>query len=138
MRVWLDLLAGRLLVTGLCLILIAASGCGGGHSKKTGAVSGTVTVNGSPLAVGFVSFEDQTRGLGGSATVKEGAYQFDSPLNVGNYKVCVQPPSLSPMAAPATEPASSVIPDRYRQFDSSTLTVTVVEGVNQFELVLDK
>ena len=124
-------------VTGLSLLLFCVSGCGG-NAQKTGTVKGKVTVGDTPLATGYVNFEDPSRGIGASAPVTDGSYAFETPLNIGKYTVSVQPPSLVPSAAPATGPAKDAIPDRYQQSASSPLTATVEEGENQMDFKLEK
>jgi len=138
MRFSFHVQAGRLFAAGLCLMLVAASGCGGGSGQKTGTVSGTVAVDGTPLGVGFVNFEDSARGFGASAAVTAGAYKFDTPLNTGDYKVSVQPPSFFPTAAPAAGPPRDAIPDRYQQSASTPLTAAVADGPNRFDFKLEK
>lgn len=128
---------GCRVVTGLCLLLACLSGCGG-NAQKTGTVLGKVSIGDTPLATGYVNFEDPSHGIGASAKVTDGAYAFDTPLNIGNYSVSVQPPSLVPSAAPATGPAKDAIPDRYLQTASSPLKATVVEGENKMDFKLEK
>lgn len=129
-----------LLMMTLFPILAITSGCGGSDSPQTGQVSGTVTFNSNPLSKGIVTFEDAALGRGGSAMLKEGRFEFDTPLNTGNYKVTVQPPPPpAPTAAHATSPSPAIIiPKKYQQPATSDLTAVVKEGTNQFEFKLMK
>jgi len=128
-------------IVGLCLLLFTASGCG--EVETTGTVSGTVSLDGSPLAVAAdVVFQEAVTGHGASATIKEGAFQFEKPVITGDYKVYVQatPPVPNPMAATSeTLPPAVEIPARYRLASGkSPLKATVVEGENKFDFELEK
>lgn len=124
----------------MTLLLASASGCGGSDDPKTGQVSGIVTLDGSPVSKGVIIFEDTAFGRGGSATLKEGHFEFETPLNSGDFKVTVQPPPPpAPTAAPPTSPAAAIkIPKKYQQTATSGLTATVKEGTNKFEFNLMK
>ena len=122
------------LTAGLCLLLLTAAGCG--KTAATGTESGTVSLDGSALVEGHVMFQEAVRGEGASAEVKDGAFEFPTPLNTGDYKVYVQHPA--PPGPTAASPATSLsmvrIPDRYLLgSNSSPLNATVEEGKNSFE-----
>jgi hypothetical protein len=61
------------------------SGC----SKPTAVVSGTVLLDGQPLARGSITFfpVDGTAGPDGGGRIEEGKYQIDSGLAMGKYRV---------------------------------------------------
>ena len=127
------------LAVGVCLVLFTASGCG--DSETTGTVSGTVSLGGSPLPAGDVIFQEVVSGNGATATVKDGAFEIETPVETGDYKVFVQPPAAPPpAAASAASPAATVeIPNRYLLASgSSPLTATVVEGENKFDFELER
>ncbi len=127
-------------VAGLCVALFAASGCG--KTETTGTVSGTVSLGGSPLAAGDVVFQKAISGEGAAATVKEGAFRFETPLKTGDYTVFVQPPPAGPPAAASSAGSPSAvvkIPNRYLLASgASPLKAAVVEGENKFDFELEK
>jgi hypothetical protein len=55
-------------------------GCGSSENNvEMHPVSGTVNVDGAPLAEGIIIFEDVEKGLTGSCTIKDGAYSGKVP-----------------------------------------------------------
>lgn len=132
-------------------ILFAVMGCGGGKKEITGTVSGKATLDGKPLAEGCVIVcQHQTRGLpAGGKTAADGTFKLsmtDLPgLVVGEYKVMVQTPEKKmtheeTMKLAQTksypQPDDSVVPKKYRSFDTSKLSLTVKAGENKFDVVL--
>ena len=127
-----------------CLLLVPA-GCGGGDSGvQTVPVSGTVTLDGQPLAGAMVRFEPT--GAGGSTaegwidssgiTDAQGRYTLSTPDGmsgavVGTHKVSI---TTAPPSGPVdfstegqtTAPAKEVIPARYNS--QTELTFEVPKG----------
>jgi len=131
----------------LCLALAVLSvccGCGSASpTEPTGTVHGTVTLNGESLPAVTISFENPARGLLATAQAREdGSYQLTEKLVTGEYAVWVQPLKQAPASIegiPSTsESTESGIPEKYRSVKTSDLTVTIVPGDNQFDLVLQK
>lgn len=127
----------RLFTIGVCLLVAVGNGCGGG-GPKTGQVAGTVTLDGAPIGDCVVNFEDPVKGRGGSARVTAGGFQFESPLEVGDYKVSIQPPPPPAPTAPPPSTTPTAIPAKYRQVASSGFSATVKPGSNKFEFQLTK
>lgn len=132
--------AKRNLAIGWLLLIMIAPGCGGGGlpAPKTGRVSGTIQLGSAPLRNATITFEDPVRGIGASAVVEEGAYNFDTPLIVGNYLVTAQSSPPPPSAIASSQGASSApsIPKQYQTSTDSGLKATVVEGENKFDFQL--
>jgi hypothetical protein len=94
------------------LIVLAAAGCG----RKTGTVSGKVTLNGEPLKGGNVSFVRSDGVPTKSGTIAEdGTYKIED-VPVGNATVVVETSSLKPMfggggaKGPGGKPGGGVAP----------------------------
>jgi hypothetical protein len=87
-----------------------------------GMVSGTVTLDGQPLADGGVAVI--SLGLPKprvfTAGVKDGVYKFDEPIPPGQYVVLI----------------GGKVPDRYRDAGTSGLRVEVAGGANAIDLAL--
>jgi len=135
-------LSPRALAAGLCAMVLAAPGCGGGREPalKTGRVSGTIQLDGNPAKDVMVTFQDPIRGIGASATVTNGAYQFDTPLTTGDYTVTVQfssPPPSAP-GPPGGTSAGRTIPRQYQDPATSTLKALVMEGENKLDFQLKR
>jgi hypothetical protein len=121
------------------------AGCG---PPPTGTVSGTVKVNGQPVANGTITFESEvgTRDVF-SAAVIDGKYATD-PIPVGPTKVSVvnrQPNPAAPppkegklmagqsgdLTAPARPAAAGGVPTKYNSSATSGLTYEVTKGENK-------
>lgn len=137
--------------TGLWLVLAwmlgAALGCGSANDR---AVTGTVTLDGQPLANALVTFypEGKTPGLGGSGrTGADGKYTLTPSrkgqgLAPGEYRVVIRRP-LNPDGSPADpnvppieSQARETLPPTYSQRESSVLKVNVTrdQTVHDFPL----
>jgi hypothetical protein len=97
----------RLLLTAAALVLLV--GCGPG---STASVSGTVTLNGQPLARGFVSFTPED-GQGGTAggDVEAGRYRVAG-LKPGKYRVQVVGRPEGPIIQPGSKEAVRTLSER--------------------------
>jgi hypothetical protein len=77
------------------LIMLFAVGCG----RKTGTVTGTVTIDGEPLKGGNVTFARNDGQTTMSGTINEdGSYKVEN-VPVGTVKVCVETKSMNPALA---------------------------------------
>ncbi len=131
--------ANSLLVLGATLFVL--SGCGGIYDAS---VSGVVTLDGTPLPRGTVSFNPETPGpssygqidSSGRYTVMTGREQGLPP---GNYVLTVvaNEPPTEPGKNGGPPPAGKPITPRwYRSLSSSGLKYTVEKGSNQIDLEL--
>ena len=128
-------------------------GCGTGGGLATVKVTGTVTLDGEPVAGASVRFSPKTEGQGhpGSArTDAKGFYQLSTALGKdnagttpGDYLVAISKVEVDPNAPPPkpgfSEQTRSLIPVRYAQTSTSELTATVENKPNviNFELTTE-
>lgn len=142
-----------LVVFALCPCLAAMVGCGGGGlSGPSGAVSGKVTYNGSPVPAGCtITFvHDETSQPASGVIAADGTYtlnmQGESKVVAGAYKISISPPTAevdvtdeayaAQMTGEASAPAEAPFPDKYFLPATSGLTFTVAEGANTHDIVL--
>lgn len=133
-----------------CLGLVA--GCGG--SGPTGTVSGTVTLNGSPIAaqVTFMNNEATASAVSDSATGQYSLVYGESnriPLGTYNIAITAAPGSdeitdqdyeamMEGDGASGTDSsAQSGIPTKFQRSSTSGLEFTVSEGDNSFDIKLE-
>ncbi len=125
-------------------ILISA-GCGGGDGTKPLAnlvpVSGTVSLEGKPLAQGTVAFIPEGPGQSASGKISNGSFTMATTVSApgvvaGKYKVQIdskEQPAAGAAAAPppsgAVAPPKSLIPAKYSDVKTSGLEVDVVKGM---------
>jgi hypothetical protein len=129
----------RFVILTLALPLVAA--CGG---RPMGEVSGTVTLDGQPLALGTITFFSQD-GTVWRSNVLDGAYRV-AKVPVGPVKITVfAHPSpipavmldqIQPPPPPAYRKPYVPIPDRYQDPDKSGLTYTVTRGTQTHDVAL--
>lgn len=125
----------------LCLLAVATPGCGSGEdARKTGRVSGKVHLHDQPMSNVSLLFEDSSRGLGASAVVNNGTYEFETPLVVGDYAVTVQPMSLPPTELASSQKGADAqsVPVKYKTAAESDLKASVKEGENKFDFQLKR
>jgi len=115
-------------------LVIGAAGCGGGEGYSTAPVSGSVTLNGAPLANAMVRFQPSAKGNPGPASVGETDDQgmFTLAFNdgkegavVGPHKVFISTRRMQPAAENSDteiEVATEQVPANYRT-DPPTFTV---------------
>lgn len=130
-------------------VLLAAIGCGGGSSSETGYVSGTVTLDGKPVAAGItVSAQNIDSGAPATGTTEEGGtYRLymkgSTKINAGQYKVLVQSGGvhmehteamklLQQKKLPKVD--TNAVPKKYQNYDTSKLELTVEPGNNEFDI----
>jgi prepilin-type processing-associated H-X9-DG protein len=91
-------------------------------------VSGTVTLDGKPLADVMVSFMLQATPIAGYGTKTMADGRFAMPLPAGDYRVMVQKIDTLPQLV--------AIPEKYRMPATTPLTVTLKDGANEVKLEL--
>lgn len=121
----------------VCLLLVGcSSGTSGLPEPERFPVSGSVTLNGAPLASGLIYFKTVQTGATDSVDIKEG--KFDGRAQAGDRRVevCAYEPIPSqgndPMAA---DRQKNLIPPKYNVESELTAKVTR-EGPNQFSFEL--
>jgi hypothetical protein len=147
---------GHTFRAGCLLLALAADGC----SRATGKLSGKISYNGKPLAVGsvvFIGVEAQPR----TAWIEaDGSYQFNEvPVGEAKLAVCSPDPDLAERTRsqtktrPGTKKAKRVLPmhsppemageDRWKWFaipskygdvDHSGVRVTIQSGLNMYPI----
>lgn len=138
--------SARLLILGLAASL--AAGCGAKRDPKLPAtvpVSGKVSLKGSPLEIGTITFhpEADTKGNPADGRLLAGGefalstYQSGDGAVLGKHKVTIQiPPRLD---GEPPRPASLVVPKEYTAVQSTPLTADVKEtGDNRFEFTVEE
>lgn len=85
---WLRLLIGA------SLLLFLNAGCGGNDGPQRIAVSGTVTLDGTPMSFGLIRFipRDEKAGPGAMAQIVGGEYKFDTENGpvVGTHRIEIE------------------------------------------------
>jgi hypothetical protein len=117
------------------------SGCD--KEEVRGRIAGTVIFQGKAVSEGLVLFRNIDKGVNMNATLKpDGSYEIITAkglgLPLGVYRVSVCPPPLDPDTGRFI-PASKMkpypnIPQKYRSFETSGLTLEVKEGDNSFDI----
>ena len=120
----------------VALMLSTASGCGG-HGAS---VSGKVTLNGTPLSRGTVSFFPTSGGAAATGTVQtDGNYMIttgrDEGLKPGDYVATVFANEAIPDGGPEIVP-KVLTPEIYGDKSTSPLKFTVAAGNNRIDLPL--
>jgi hypothetical protein len=131
--------------------LAALAGCGGGGAtddRPRQEVSGTVTLDGQPLAAGSIQFQPSTAqdGVVAGALIADGKYSIprDQGLVPGTYSVSISsvgssapPPGPPGPSGPPSQGPQDLVPSRYNA--QSTLTIKVEPGnTKPFDFVLQK
>lgn len=147
--------------TGFCLrcvvlglFIIAWMGCtrGGTDGPKQVPVSGTVTLDGKPLANAMITFAPagKTRGAGASGrTDKDGRYQLTylrgkMGTPAGQYRVAISKRVMpdgkdvpeNDKTPPIESPARETLPPIYSSEQDSTLSATVPEAGGKLDFAL--
>jgi hypothetical protein len=128
-------------------LLSFAVGCGT-SGPPTGSVDGTITYNAKPVTNANVIFSNSDRGwLRVAPLGSAGDYHMDD-VNIGEYKVSVQPPEpklpdeVSGPQAKTTAPGAASdpanIPRIFRSPQSTPLKATVAAGSNASNFDLAK
>ncbi|MFI4875746.1 MAG: carboxypeptidase-like regulatory domain-containing protein [Blastopirellula sp. JB062] len=120
-------------------LLIVAVGCAGllsgcSNSDQQSQVKGAVSLDGQPLAHATVTLINDELGVGGSATVENGQFQFAAELPPGSYLIEIgPPPARAPHEAPLKTPAVK-LPKYVQNAKTSGLTAELKPGENSLEL----
>lgn len=123
--------------------VLAAALAGCGSDEVRGRIAGRITFQGEPLSEGLVFFSNNENGIHMSGEVKpDGTYDIitakGAGLPLGVYQVRVRPP-LQPLPSGIVQTAPKPkqypnIPEKYREYQTSGLTLTVNEGQNQLDI----
>jgi hypothetical protein len=110
-----------------------------GCAPATGTVQGKITVNGTPLPAGLITFQSEVGNHDAlSAPVKDGRYET-GPIPVGPCKVTVIHSSVARPAAGGSDLGRArtagvvEVPEKYGRADTSGLTLTIKSGANMFD-----
>ncbi len=133
----------------LCCTLISLSvGCGSDNRLETATVSGKVSYNGDPLAIGSLLFVPVGGGPSAQANIEPdgsysmGTYELTDGAIPGEHKVmitAITAPGGSglPEDAVGNDGAPvSVIPEHFGNLEKSGLVITVKSGKNNVDFVL--
>ena len=123
---------------GVSLALVA--GCT--PSPPRGTLVGSVQYQGTALQEGTVQMYSPSLGEGGMAAIAaDGSFTIEA-LPPGKYELAIEPPEVlndyGGKAAPGYETKEMKnIPAKYRQFETSGLEVTIAEGDNSIDVVME-
>lgn len=121
---------------GIAILSVASlAGCGGSEEgEKVHPVSGSVTLDGKPVAKGELVFEDpEGKSAGGSAAIKDGKYSTD--CTAGKFKVRISArKETGPKDATGVAPSEETIPAKYNE--STELEVEIKAGENKHDFKL--
>jgi hypothetical protein len=134
----------------VAFLISCASGCGGSDNLPREAVSGSVSVDGTPVKMGVITFLPDSPDVPtqGGGTITEGKYSIPQSQGLvpGKYRIVITSPEDKPevvrdkgfnndMPGMAPIPAKQLIPPQYN--DKSILTAEVRPGAaNVFEFNL--
>lgn len=127
-------LPGRLLAL---VAVVAGLGCSGKGVKKV-TVSGTVTYKGQKLQSGILKFVGPEGSYSAASIQPDGTYVITDVVP-GEVKVGVMESpsgsgSSSGEATPAPKTAPVTLPERYRDPETSGVTVTVTESTSKVDI----
>jgi hypothetical protein len=135
------------ITTCLAFLSVSLAGCGDSDGLAREAISGTVTLDGQPLADGAIQMLpiNRTEGTAGGAIVKDGKYTIEREKGLlpGQYRVVISssqagaaaPSDGPPGPVPTSDAPKDPIPAKYNI--ETTLTADVKSGtpnVFPFEL----
>ncbi|WP_437222019.1 hypothetical protein SH661x_002593 [Planctomicrobium sp. SH661] len=123
----------------LALGLLLGAGCGSSGSRvESGKVEGTVQFGSAPLVSGTVLLLNESNGVGATAVVEDGKFQFSEAIPVGDYKVAVGPlPAPPPHLPPLPKDKVVKLPKKYGKSATSGLSATIKSGENKLQFQLD-
>ena len=132
---------------GLIFLGLSIIGCSGGEKIETGSVSGTVTLDGQPLASGVIQFHpdkdaqgNTLRGKVAQATITDGKYKIDADPGV---VIGINKVMISATKVVGKEKQDGVEIDKLEQYlpakynSSTTLSLDVKAGANPKDFQLD-
>lgn len=122
-------------------VTLGLTGCG----PSTGKLAGKVTLDDTPLVGGKVHvcrIDEAGHVLSTSSAEVAADGTYTSPdVSTGPAKILVQgPPLVFPMSGPPPgwQPPVDPVPLRYRQLETTDLTVVVTGGVQQYPIAIRK
>jgi hypothetical protein len=127
----------------LVALSLSVIGCGSGEVR--GKIAGKVTFQGEAVSEGIVAFQNNEMGIHMTANPEpDGRYEIVTAkgrgLPVGTYQVsvCPPPPPFPPIGSTVIPPPKPYpnIPQKYRDANTSGLTLTVKPGENVFDIVM--
>jgi len=124
----------------LAVSLALVAGCT--PSPPRGTLVGSVQYQGTALQEGTVQMYSPSLGEGGMAAIAaDGSFTIEA-LPPGKYELAIEPPEVlndyGGKAAPGYETKEMEnIPAKYRQFETSGLEVTIAEGENSIDVVME-
>ncbi len=131
----------------ICWAMYLLPGCWGGSSSIPNLIPcrGTITLDGTPLDQGTVSFcpVDAKGGRSAVGQIDNGRFQMKTTASdfgalIGEYKIRVESREASkPGEATNSTPRKSLIPLRYGNPETSGLEVEVKKGMPSVELELE-
>ena len=120
------------------LVGLALPGCA---DPEEGTIKGNITYKGSPVTNGDVCLQNASKGIGLMIPINlEGEIQSITAVPIGEYEVSVTPamgppPDINGKAkAPMQKP---FLPEKYKGFSTSGLSITVRKGLNEVSLKLE-
>lgn len=130
----------RLRLMSFGMILITSLGCGWNSSEgMSGGIEGVVTLGKSPLQAGTIQFYSKETGEGAITIIEPGGKYLVASIPIGKYWVEVRPLAQDPeeVSKGIVPPKpSQIIPEKYTNFATSGLEVTVSSGKNEFNVSL--
>jgi hypothetical protein len=126
--------------------LLCLTGCSGGDVSDRQAVSGTVSLNGSPLEKGTVSFQPMEKGVGGGGTITGGKYAIarnDGPTT-GKHRVVISSAggssAESANAAPGEPPPppKELVPEDWNVKSDHTVEIKSGKNEQNFDITAKK
>jgi len=129
----------RAYLLGAMTLLLFLSGCGGDGRRS---ITGIVTLDGKPLALGSISFRatPEEKHSGGGGQISEG--RFTLPANQGLFpgkylvKVAAYQKTGRMIIDPQRGEVEELLPVKFRETGSLEATVSV-DGTNEFEFNLN-
>lgn len=112
-------------------IAVGLSGCS--ETSEGAKVSGQVKLDGNPLPLGVILFEDSDSGVGGSAIVENGTFAIPTSLPTGKYAVALQPPPPPAPHEPASSRPSVKLPRHLTLPTTSGLEADLTPGENALD-----
>ena len=121
---------GRRCIALLLALPLALTGCGGGW----GAATGSVTLDGTPLKDGVITFHPAGGGAAAYGTLKDGSFAISTGqkdgLAAGKYKVTVSASTIPKEGT--SETAKLLTPAKYAKAETTDLEAEVKSGSNSF------
>jgi hypothetical protein len=117
------------------VLVISASGCAEKPRPQFAPLMGTITYQGKPLSRGQIALVHASGRMGVGDVGPDGSYRMDAPL--GECKVMItcddrpSPSKFDPDLGRQLTIPRSLIPDRYRNYQTSGLKATIAEGANK-------